>query len=128
MDAVGVTAVVASVVLGVSFVVAGASKIASGDGWPVEAAGLGAPSWTIPIVPWFEVSLGALLVVQLARRPTAAIAIAVLVVFTTLIANRLRRGEHPPCACFGAWSAKPIGPGHLVRNGVLIALAVLALL
>ena len=50
-----------------------------------------------------------------------------LVVFTVLIGVASSQGRHPPCACFGAWSAKPIGPGHLVRNGVLIVLGVVSL-
>ena len=54
-------------------------------------------------------------------------ALVLLVAFTGLIALRLARGEHPPCACFGAWSAKPIGPSHLLRNGALIVLSIVAL-
>ena len=53
--------------------------------------------------------------------------LATLLIFTGLIARRLAQGRHPPCACFGAWSAKPLGPGHLVRNGVLIVLAVVTI-
>jgi uncharacterized membrane protein YphA (DoxX/SURF4 family) len=122
-----VIAVVASVVLGVAFVVAGGSKLAAGEQWPAQARGLGAPQWSIPIVPWMELALGAVLVAQVARRAAAIAALAVLVAFTGLIVMRLREGRHPPCACFGAWSAKPLGVGHVVRNAVLAALAVVAL-
>jgi hypothetical protein len=58
----------------------------------------------------------------------AFVAIGLLTVFTVMIAAKLRRGEHPPCACFGAWSAKPIGGGHIARNLALIAVAVVAAL
>ena len=119
-------ALAASVVVGISLVVAGATKLAARDSWPSQASGLGAPSWVIPIVPWFELILGALLVTQVARPVMAMIAIVLFVVFTALIAVKLRQGQHPPCACFGAWSAKPIGGGHVARNLALIALAVLA--
>jgi uncharacterized membrane protein YphA (DoxX/SURF4 family) len=122
-----VIAVVASVVLGVAFVVAGGSKLAAGEQWPAQARGLGAPQWSIPIVPWMELALGAVLVAQVARRAAAIAALAVLVAFTGLIVMRLREGRHPPCACFGAWSAKPLGVGHVVRNAVLAGLAVVAL-
>jgi uncharacterized membrane protein YphA (DoxX/SURF4 family) len=121
-------AVVASVVVGVAFLVAGGSKIAAGPAWPVQARGLGAPAVVIPLLPWFEIALGAVLVVQVARVPAALVALAVLVAFTMLIVRRLAEGAHPPCACFGAWSAKPLGPGHVARNLALMALAVLALL
>jgi uncharacterized membrane protein YphA (DoxX/SURF4 family) len=120
-------AVVASVVVGVAFVVAGASKLAAGPSWPVQARGLGAPDWSIRLVPWLELTVGALLVVGVARPVPAFAALALLGVFTGLIGTQRAHGRHPPCACFGAWSASPLGPWHLVRNGVLIVLAFVAL-
>jgi uncharacterized membrane protein YphA (DoxX/SURF4 family) len=125
---VDVVVTAASVVLGLCFLIAGGSKLAARDSWPVQARGLGAPQWVIPIVPWVELSLGAALVVQLGRRGSALVSIALLVAFSALIARRLRQGQHPPCACFGAWSATPIGPRHLLRNAVLIAIGCLALM
>jgi uncharacterized membrane protein YphA (DoxX/SURF4 family) len=126
--AVDVIGTIASIVLGVVFLVAGGSKIAAGPDWPVQAAGLGAPRWVIPFVPWVEIVVGAALVVQVARRPAALAALSILLAFTTLLAIRLREGQRPPCACFGAWSAKPLGPGHLARNAALIVAAGLALM
>lgn len=119
---------VASIVLGAAFVVAGASKLAAGRSWPEQARELGAPAWSVGVVPWLEIVLGAALVAQLAPRPAAVVAFGLLAVFTVLIGVRLREGRRPPCACFGAWSAKPLGPGHVVRNVGLMALAVLAAL
>lgn len=123
--------VAAAVVVGLVFLAAGASKVSAGPGWTAQARGLGAPSFTfalIPVVPWIEIVIGALLVVQIGRRPAALGALAMLVVFTILIAMQLAQGRRPPCACFGAWSAKPIGAGHLVRNALLILLSVVAAL
>jgi uncharacterized membrane protein YphA (DoxX/SURF4 family) len=122
-----VVAVVASVVLGAAFVVAGGSKIAAGPSWPSQARGLGAPSWIVPFVPWIEIFVGAALIAQFLEPWAALAALVMLVVFTALIGLALSQGRHPPCACFGAWSAKPIGPGHLARNGGLIVLCVLSL-
>ena len=118
---------VASILVGVAFVVAGGSKIAAGASWPAQARGLGAPGWTIPIVPWVEIAVGALLIAQAVPPWPAVAALVMLVGFTALIVNSLAHGRRPPCACFGAWSAKPVGPGHLARNAVLIVLAVVAL-
>ena len=126
--AVDVVGAIASIVLGLVFLVAGGSKIAAGPDWPVQAVGLGAPRGVIPFVPWVEIVVGAALVVQVARRPAALVALAILLVFTTLLASRLSEGKRPPCACFGAWSAKPLGPGHLARNAALIAVAGLAMM
>jgi uncharacterized membrane protein YphA (DoxX/SURF4 family) len=119
--------IVASVLLGVAFLVAGGSKIAAGESWPEQARGLGAPRLVVPVVPWVEIVLGAVLVVQVARRAAALVALVLLLAFTVLIVRRLAQGRHPPCACFGAWSAKPIGWRTVARNLMLMALAVIAL-
>ena len=121
-----VVRVVAAIVVGVALLVAGASKIAAGPSWPAQAAGLGAPAWSVRVVPALELVLGALLVAQIARRPVALAAAGLVIVFTALIVVRLRQGRRPPCACFGAWSARPIGPGNVVRNAILVALALVA--
>jgi hypothetical protein len=47
--------------------------------------------------------------------------------FVVLLRAALRRGERIACACFGA-SVTPIGPVHLVRNGVLIVICLTGLL
>ena len=120
-------AVGASIVVGVAFLVAGGSKLAAGRSWPAQAAALGAPAFVIPVVPWVELVIGAALVLQLARPAAALAAIVLLVAFSGLIVVRLSQGRRPPCACFGAWSATPIGASHLLRNGVLLVLAVAAL-
>lgn len=114
---------VASVVLGVAMLVAGGAKLASRT-WPADARGLGAPGWSVPVVPWVELVLGALLVVGVLR-PLVAIATALLLIaFTVLLSARLARGERPPCACFGRLSTRPISWWSVVRNLVLVGLAV----
>ena len=118
---------IASLLLGVAFVVAGGSKIAAGTQWPIQARDLRAPSLVIPALPWIEIVVGAMLIVQVGKPVPALIALGLLVAFTALIVRLLQLGRRPACACFGAWSAKPIGSGHLARNGALMALAVIAL-
>ncbi len=124
MAAVGL---VASIALGVVFLVSGGSKLAAGPAWPQQAQALGAPRFVVPALPWIELVLGAVLVMQLVPTVAAAVALAVLVAFTVLILRRLAEGRHPPCACFGAWSSRPLGRGHVVRNVGFIALAAVAL-
>jgi hypothetical protein len=123
-----VVSIVASVLLGIAFVVAGASKLAVRDEWPTQAVGLGTPFFLAPYVPWYELALGAALIVQIYKPIPQFLAIMTLLLFSALIAKRLSQGRHPACACFGAWSAKPIGPEHLLRNLGLLVLGVLALL
>ena len=125
MSSVGL---VASIVVGVAFLVAGASKVAAGEQWPATAREMGAPAFTIPLVPWVELGVGATLVAQVAVPFPAFAALGLLVVFTGLIVIRMAGGERPACACFGAWSAEPISRIHVIRNSILMALAVLAML
>jgi hypothetical protein len=119
--------VVASIVVGIALLVAGGAKIAAGPAWPAQARGLGAPAVTIPVVPWVEIVVGALCCVQIAAPWPAAAALALLLSFSVLLGARLAQGLHPPCACFGSWSAKPLSWRHLVRNAALMAVAVVAI-
>lgn len=119
-------AVVAAVVVGGVLLVAAVAKLARPGEWRAQSAGLGVPWALAVVVPFVELSIGALLLVQLQRTVVAWAAVALFVAFTVLLVVRLSQGRRPPCACFGSLSAKPIGPGQLVRNAVLVVLAVLA--
>jgi hypothetical protein len=119
--------VIASVILGGVMCVAGGSKIAMGNRWPVEAQALGAPKSIAPIVPWIEISLGALLIVQLKPEVVGALSVALLVAFTLLIMRQLQIGHLPVCACFGSWSSKPLSWQHAARNVGFITLAVITI-
>ena len=117
---------VSSIALGLVMCVAGASKIRLGKAWLAQGRELGAPAALLPAVPWFEIAIGALLIAQVATPVVAVVALITLQLFTLLLVANLGRGRRPPCACFGAWSAKPLGWGHVARNIVFMALAVLA--
>ena len=118
--------VVAAVAVAAVFLVSSVAKLAAPAQWRAQAAGLGVPSTLAAVVPYAEAGLGAWLLVQWQRHAAAWVACAVLLAFTALLATRLAQGQRPPCACFGAWSAKPIGPGHLLRNASFVAVAVCA--
>jgi len=124
---VSTVALTASILLGLTFVVAGGAKIAAGPAWPVHVRDLGVPMFVAPLLPWIELSIGAALVARLAEPFAAWSAIGLTVAFTALIARRLSQGRRPVCACFGAWSAKPIGGRHLIRNAAMLSLGVLTL-
>jgi hypothetical protein len=125
---VSVVAVVAAVAVGVVFLAAGVTKLAGRERWRTEAGGMGTPGWLVPVVPWVELLLGALLVSQLLRPVVAGVAALVLLVFTLRILQLLAEGDRPPCACFGSWSSRPLGPWHVVRNVTLIVVAMVAAL
>ena len=119
---------VAGFVLGVVLLVSGALKLAAGPRWSAQATAMGAPAAAVPAVPWIELVLGALLVAGVARPAVALVAATMLVVFTGVLVLRLAEGRRVPCACFGSRPDRPIGVGSVVRNLVLIALALVAAL
>ncbi|MFI6595862.1 MauE/DoxX family redox-associated membrane protein [Nonomuraea sp. NPDC050536] len=51
------------------------------------------------------------------------LAVALLAVFITGIVRVHRAGEKVACRCFGGDSQTPLGPRHVVRNALLIAVA-----
>ena len=114
---------VASAALGAVFLVSGVLKVSAPQQWRAQSAGLGVARPIAAVVPFAELVVGALLVTQIARRVVALAAATLLVGFTTLLVLRLVQGRRPPCACFGAWTTKPIGWRNVVRNALLLALA-----
>ena len=117
----------AGILLGVVLCLAGGAKIRRGSAWIADAAALGGPRTLYPVVPWIELVLGALLVVRIAPPLAGAGAVVLLASFTVLLSVNLARGRRPVCACFGEWSRRPLGATHLLRNLVLIALAVVVI-
>jgi len=120
---------VARIVLGALFLASGALKLRD-PSWPGAARAMGAPRWTVPIIAPAEIVLGAVLAAGALRPWPAWLALGLLVAFSMALLRVLRRplAERPACACFGRWSAKPVGAGSLLRNAVLAGLAALALL
>jgi hypothetical protein len=78
------------------------------------------------VVIMLEVAVPVLLVVPRLHRGGLGVAVMLLVAFGAGIAAALRRGERTGCRCFGA-AKTPLGRRHLVRNGLLAVVAVLAL-
>ena len=115
----------ARVLVGVVLLVAGAAKL-NQPSWPATAAAFGAPAWAIPALPWAELALGSLLAAGVALPWTALAAAALVAAFTAAVALRLARHDAVPCGCFGETSARPVGAGTVVRNLVLLGLALVA--
>lgn len=105
------------------FVVSSFYKLADGPAWPRQAADMGVSRSLAAVVPWYEMVLGALLIVSLFSPWIEIVAALTLVVFTVVIDQRLLDGSRPPCACFGSGSSRPLGGHHVVRNLLLLAVA-----
>ena len=118
--------IAAAVVVAAVLLLAGVLKLARPNDWRAQASGLGVPAMLAAVVPFFEIGLGAALLVQWQRHIVAWIAVVLFVAFTALLGLRLAQGQRPPCACFGSLSSRPIGAPTMVRNAVFLAIAVLA--
>ena len=118
-------AAVARVVVGLVFLVSGALKVRNKE-WPAAAAQFGTPRVLVPVLPWAEIVLGALLVAQLGGRWVALAALVLLLGFTAAVVAQLARGNAVPCACFGAASTRPVDRVTVARNLALCGLTLVA--
>jgi len=80
------------------------------------------------VVPWIELLAALALVTGLHARGGAAVAAALLVVFTLAVAIALARGLDFECGCFGTASASRIGVAKLLQNLGMLALAIVGAL
>ena len=125
-------------------------SLCAGCSWRPCLPSPGSPSFAIPpdpdrlsptsefparLTPVFAVALPALeILVAAALVPSATVAfgaglaLALLVVFIIGIGRSLILGHRPSCHCFGQLRSEPVGPGVLVRNGVLATIALLVLI
>lgn len=118
-------AVIASLLTGAVFVFSGGAKLADASDWRRQSDDLGVDRRIARLVPWYELTLGALLLSGVARPWPALLAVFTLVVFTLFIVRRILDGTRPPCACFGRASTRPLGRRHVVRNCGLLLVALL---
>lgn len=123
--------VAARVLLGVVFAVSAASKVRPADHRAFRRT---VRDWTggrLPAAPPAAalVVLEAAVPVLLALRPAAGLALAVVLLagFTAAILGRLRQGDAGACRCFGSTDV-PVSSVHVVRNAVLLAVALVGLL
>ena len=78
-------------------------------------------------VPMLEAAVAIGLLWAPAERLAAAVALALLAVFTGVLGGALTHGRRPACGCFGSQGGRPIGSRDVARNAVLAALAVAVL-
>jgi uncharacterized membrane protein YphA (DoxX/SURF4 family) len=117
----------AAVALAAIFAIAAVAKLRDVSATERDFVGLGLPraSFFARFVPIAELSIVALLLIV---PPAGAIAALVsLAFFTTFLIGRLRAGVRAPCACFGSSRAQPISVRDVIRNLLLMALAVVSL-
>ena len=80
-----------------------------------------------PVVPYVELVIAVALLAGTSARVASGAATVLFAVFTALVARTLKRGERPPCNCFGQVHDAPISMVTLARNvALLIASALVA--
>jgi thiol-disulfide isomerase/thioredoxin/uncharacterized membrane protein YphA (DoxX/SURF4 family) len=117
----------ARLLLALTFLVAGAAKLADRPGAARALEEFGAPAKITPFLaaalPVLELVLGLGLLSVASVWLSAVGAFALLLLFTAAIAIAVARGRAPDCHCFGQLHSAPAGASTLIRNGVLAVVA-----
>jgi len=128
---IGALTLAARLVLAAVFAVAGAAKLRDRRGTRQAAREFGAPERLAGLVglilPLAELTVAGLLLVPGTVLVGEAGALALLLLFSAAIGIALARGRAPDCHCFGRLHSAPASWRTLVRNGLLAAVAALAL-
>jgi uncharacterized membrane protein YphA (DoxX/SURF4 family) len=125
----GAAVLVLRVALGAVFVYAAWLKLR--EPWALFAIGIDSyqvlPLWAVESVaralPWFELLLGALLIVGVWRRASTAITSLLLAMFFTLMIRAMVKGLDIDCGCFGP--GERLSWVTLLRDGALLATSLL---
>ena len=126
----GSLALAARLVLAVALLWAASAKVKAGSALPAQVRAFGVPRVlarpVAVLLPVAEAGVGVALVVCARSSWPGWVAVGLLGAFTVLVLATLPRGV--PCPCFGApgSSGVPTGARTVVRNIVLLAIAVLA--
>jgi uncharacterized membrane protein YphA (DoxX/SURF4 family) len=120
-------------VLGLTFIVAGLSKLAARDDLArtVISYGILPSGWAQFVATWlprFELMTGMLLVLGVVGRAAAALAALALAAFTAGAIVNLLRGRVIDCGCFGPTRIKRVTWRTVARNVLLVAAAVVLVL
>ena len=115
-----------------TFAISAVAKIRDTDGARQAVRDFGVPSSVAPLVatslaPLELASALLLLTTDVGVTAGGLLALGLLAAFTVGIVTNLLRGKRVDCHCFGAMSTKPLSWWSVVRNGVLMALAVVVL-
>lgn len=127
-----VLAVVARSAMALLFVVAALHKLRDRDAFraTLDAYALLPQALSAPLaraVPVLEIAAAVLLVTPRAAAAGGALAALLLGVYALAMGVNLLRGRRDlDCGCMGPGARSPVGPGLIVRNAVLIAVALVA--
>jgi peroxiredoxin/uncharacterized membrane protein YphA (DoxX/SURF4 family) len=120
----------ARLLLAAVFVVAAVGKFMDLPGSRRSLVGFGVPEGLSNIVgtvlPVAELAVAIALIPRPSAQWGAVGALILLLAFVAGVSNALRKGEAPPCNCFGAIHSEPASVKTLIRNVALAVVAVIA--
>lgn len=76
-------------------------------------------------LPWCQILVGSFLLKGVLVREVTLIAVVMFVVFASMQAVLLLKGERPSCGCFGLLMQERVGPCTVMRDAILATLGVL---
>lgn len=119
--------------IGAIFIVAGVSKAGNAALFAAQIAGFRLlPEVLIAplavMLPYWEILLGALVIVGLFTRAAAWIAVLLLALFDLAIASAVVRGMSVSCGCFGPNDATVTTWAEVARDAVFVVLALIVAL
>jgi len=124
---VSVLLLIARLLLGGFFGVAGVAKLADRTGSRRALVAFGVPTRLATpfgvLLPLAELSVAAALIPVSTAVYGAASALALVLIFLVAIGSNLARGRRPDCHCFGQLHSEPVSWRTVARNGVLGAIA-----
>ena len=125
-------ALIARVALAITFAISAVAKIRDADGARQAVRDFGVPASVAPLVatslaPLELASAALLLTTDVGVTAGGLLALGLLAAFTVGIVTNLLRGKRVDCHCFGAMSTKPLSWWSVVRNSVMMALALVVL-
>jgi putative oxidoreductase len=120
-------------ILGAIFIVAGASKVGHAAEFAAQIAAFRIlPTAVIApmalVLPFFELLLGAYLIIGLFTRGAAWVAVLLLTAFDLAIASAVVRGMTVNCGCFGPTDTTVTTWGEVGRDAVFIVMALIVAL
>lgn len=120
-------------VLGVIFIVAGASKVGHAAQFAAQIAGFALlPQAVIApmalVLPFIEILLGGYLILGLFTRAAGWVAVLLLGVFDAAIASAVVRGMTVSCGCFGPTDQTVTTWAEVARDAIFVLLAVVVAL
>lgn len=121
------------VLLGATFVIAGARKAVGHPAFVSDVLGFGLVFGWLAVgiaflIPWVEIITGAAILFRRGYSGAVLLSGALLAMFTVAILQAWARGLHVACACFGSQGGGPEYGAWIARDvGLLLAAAMCAI-